>query len=177
MRNLQNLEPIDYAYAALRTGALIVGVAYGYFGCVGATARTDVLLAFGAFAAYGMVAYVAGFRALSSGHNHGFYAGLGAADLVFVIYLMHLTGGEASPFYRALYLWVAMPAFRFGSRTGTLASALAFAVFVWFFTTGTWAAWDVLVKGGGLLLHGPVIGYLVERDRALQAKLHERTAP
>jgi hypothetical protein len=177
MTNAQKLGPIDYAYAALRTGALLVGVAYAYLEPGGVAVRTEVLLAFGAFAAYGMIAYVLGFKTLTSEHNHGFYAALGAADLIFVIYLMHLTGGLQSPFYRALYLWVAMPAFRFGLRTGTLASAVAFAVFIWFFTTGTPSLWDVIVKAGGVLLHGPLIGYLVERGRAPTTKAHERTTP
>ena len=168
MGTLRKLEPIDYAYAALRTAALVVGVSYAYLAVadaqapVQAAARTDVLLAFGAFAAYGMVVYVLGFGLLTSGRNHGFYAALGALDLGFVIYLMHLTGGDHSPFYRALYLWVAMPAFRFGLRTGTLASAVAFCVFCLFFLTGPVDAWDALVKCGGLLLHGPVIGYLAD---------------
>ncbi len=177
MPDLQKLEPIDYVYAALRTAALAFGVAYAYLdqgGGVGV--RTDMLVAFGVFAAYGMLAYVAGFSALTSGHNHGFYAALGAADLLFVVYLMHLTGGVQSPFYRALYLWVAMPAFRFGLRTGSLASAVAFAVFSWFFFTGTLPVWEVGVKAGGLLLHGPLIGYLVDRERSSQTRSNERTA-
>ena len=159
------LGPIDHVYAALRAGALLVGVAYIFLAKPGGGARDDVPIAFAAFATYGAVLYAAGLSWLRDPARKGrFYAVLGGFDLLFVIVLMHLTGGETSPFYRALYLWVAMPAFYFGLRAGTIASAVAFLVFVGIFDTNTHNAWDFLVRAGGLLLHGPVIGYLVARD-------------
>ncbi len=173
----QGVEAIDHVYTALRTGALLVGVAYAYLGTGQGAPRDSVLTGFGVFAAYGMLAYVLGFRMLASGRQHLFYGLLGAADLAFVLYLMHLTGGVHSPFYRALYLWVAMPAFRYGLRTGTLASAVAFVAFVWFFASSEHDPWTLLVTSGGMLLHGPMIGYLIDRDRALVRRLRQAEAP
>jgi hypothetical protein len=166
--------PIDHVYAGLRGIALLAGVAYAYLASATAAVRDDVLIAFAVFAAYGTVIYTAGWGWLrSEPRRHRFYALLGAADLAFVVVLMLLTGGDQSPFYRALYLWVAMPAFFAGLRVGTLASVVAFLVFVWFFDPDVLNAWDFLVRAGGLLLHGPVIGYLVDRDRQLLRSLRE----
>ncbi len=168
----EGLGPIDQVYAGLRAAALLVGVGYPYLARVGSGTRDEVLIAFGVFAAYGAVLYSAGFGWLRSSRlRPRFYAVLGAADLVFVIVLMNLTGGQASPFYRALYLWVAMPAFYFGFRTGTVASAVAFIAYIALFDISTHNPWDVLVRAGGLLLHGPLIGYLIDRDRGHRARV------
>ena len=166
--------PLDQVYAALRGGALLVGVAYIFLVKPEAETGNDVPIAFAVFAAYGAILYAAGLSWVKDPQGKGrFYTLLGACDLAFVVVLIHLTGGEASPFYRALYLWVAMPAFYFGFRTGTLASAAAFIVFMAIYDGDTHNAWDFLVKAGGLLLHGPVIGFLIERDRGLQRRIAE----
>ncbi|MDH5675700.1 MAG: hypothetical protein OEZ06_26485 [Myxococcales bacterium] len=167
-----HFDPIDQVYAGLRGAALVLGLAYVYLAKVGSGARDDALVAFGVFAAYGTVFYAVGLGALRTERGKArFYASLGAADLAFIVVLMYLTGAEASPFYRALYLWVAMPAFYFGLRAGTLASAVAFCVYVAFFDDNTQNPWEFLVRAGGLLLHGPVVGYLVARDRELRQRL------
>ena len=175
--NAGRLGPIDQVYAALRAGALLVGVAYIFLAKPGGGTGDDVPIAFAVFATYGAVLYTAGRGWRRDPKRKGrFYVVLGGCDLVFVVVLMHLTGGEASPFYRALYLWVAMPAFYFGLRAGTIASAVAFVVFVSVFDSNTHNAWDFLVRAGGLLLHGPVIGYLVARDRDRDRRLAELEA-
>jgi len=172
-----NVNPMDQVYAAARIFALLSGVGYAYLARVGAGVSDSVLLAFGIFALYGALFYTLGLRLLRDAlHKHRFYAALGALDLAFVIALMNLTGGAASPFYRALYLWVAMPAFYFGFRTGTVASAVAFVAFAAFFDLSDHNPWEALVRGGGLLLHGPGIGYLVERDRGHRDRLRELQA-
>ncbi|MFI5308097.1 MAG: hypothetical protein ACHQ53_12130 [Polyangiales bacterium] len=164
--------PIDRAYATLRLGALLVGAGYPYLARAGSGMRDSVLIAFAVFAVYGAVFYTAGLGWLrDASHKRRFYAALGAADLAFVIVLMNMTGGQASPFYRALYLWVAMPAFYFGFRTGTVASAVAFLAFTALFDVSDHNPWEVLVRAGGLLLHGPGIGYLVDRDREHRAQV------
>jgi hypothetical protein len=169
--------PVDQVYAALRGGALLIGVAYAYLAKAGAPVRDDVLVAFAVFAAYGALLYTAGLPWLRDPRRkYRFYAALGACDLIFLIALMYLTGGAHSPFYRGLYLWVAMPAFYFGLRTGTVASAVAFVVFVALFDANDRNAWDFLIRAGGLLLHGPVIGWLVERNREREARLEELEA-
>lgn len=166
----KGLAAIDFLYGALRGAALFAGLVYAYL-APGVQGKEPVL-AFAVFAGYGAAFYALGYRALVTGHKPQFYAVLGAADLVFTIVLMHMTGGEQSPFYRALYLWVAMPAFYFGMRTGTLASGVAFAVYLWFFSAQKPVPiFNLLVTAFGLLLHGPVIGFLVDRDRALQREL------
>jgi len=170
-------EPIDRAYAALRLGALFVGTLYPYLARAGSGVRDSVLIAFAVFAVYGALFYTAGLPWLRHPTlRRRFYAALGAADLAFVIVLMNMTGGQASPFYRALYLWVAMPAFYFGFRTGTIASAVAFLAFIALFDVSDRNPWEVLVRAGGLLLHGPGIGYLVDRDREHRARLRELQA-
>lgn len=155
---------MDRTYFLMRAAALVVGALYAYI-TPAQQVSDDVLIAFAAFAAYGTVFYVAGYRAMAGEYNRIFYAALGAADLIFVVWLMHLTGAQDSPFFRALYLWVAMPAFYFGLRTGSLASAVAFCTYAWFFPPADDNLWTFFVKSGGILLHGPLIGYLVERDR------------
>jgi len=171
----ESLERIDWVYAALRGTALVVGVTYAYL--MRGDRHDDVLLAFGVFAIYGSVAYTILSRELfDPSRRPRFYATLGGADLVFVLILMHLTGGEASPFYRALYLWVAMPAFYFGMRMGTIASAVAFVALVVLFDVSNQSPWEFLVKAGALLLHGPLIGFLVDRDRENARRVRELEA-
>jgi len=171
----ESLQPIDWVYAALRGSALVIGVTYAYL--ARGERHDDVLLAFGVFAIYGSLVYSLLFRELLDPSRRArFYAALGGADLVFVLLLMQLTGGEASPFYRALYLWVAMPAFYFGMRTGTLASAVAFVALVVLFDVSTQSPWEFLVKAGALLLHGPLIGFLVDRDRENVRRVRELEA-
>jgi len=155
---------MDRIYFLMRAAALVVGVLYAYITPTGQVAD-DVLIAFGVFLAYGTFFYVAFYRVVGGEYNRTFYAALGAADLIFVVWLMHLTGAQDSPFFRALYLWAAMPAFYFGLRMGTIASAVAFCTYAWFFPPGDADLWAFGVKSGGLLLHGPLIGYLVDRDR------------
>jgi hypothetical protein len=170
-------SPIDRVYAGLRLAALLVGLAYPYLAHVSVGVRHDVVAAFGVFALYGLVLYAIGFRWLRSAERKArFYAMVAVADLVFVLVLMNLTGGAASPFYRALYLWVAMPALYFGLRTGTVTSAIALVVFGWLFDFNKTDLWDVLVRAGGLMLHGPMIGYLIDRDRAQQRRVQELQA-
>ncbi|MFN7135320.1 MAG: sensor histidine kinase, partial [Myxococcales bacterium] len=96
-----------------------------------------------------------------------FYLVAAGMDLVFVACLMHLTGGAESPFFRALYVWVAMLAFFFGRRGGNFSSGIALTVFLMFQVMSGVPSdlWLFLVHGGGILIHGPIIGALTDRER------------
>jgi len=162
-----HFDATDRVYLGLRVAALAAGLAYVLSTAGPDGARTDLLVAFGAFAAYSLTIYVGGWTLFKSHLKGRFYWTTGAIDFLFIVLLIHMTGGGAGPMVRALYLWVAIAAFYSGQRGGSLASGAAFVAFVWFFALDE-AAQDpfgLSMKAGGLLLHGPVIGFLVDRDR------------
>ncbi len=169
----------DRVYAGVRAAALVAGLSEVGFGGHPAAGRTAVLWSMLAFAAYTAALYGLVWPALSPHRKPVFYATAAAGDLVFLAVLLALTGGAASPFDRALYLWVAMLAFYFGRRGGLVASSAAFLVYVFFHldrlpgTTGPPGHdnWLLAVQAGGLLMHGPLVGYLADRERARAEEL------
>jgi hypothetical protein len=166
-------DRVDRVYLALRVLALGVGLAYTMLPACSPDQGLDLLISFGVFIAYSVTIYAGGWTLFSTHQKGRFYWTLGALDFVFLVVLVHVTGGGTSPFYRAFYLWIAMAAFYSGQRGGSLASAVAFVAYVWFFWLDEAGedAWSLVTKVLGLLFHGPLIGYLVDRDRKLIAKL------
>jgi signal transduction histidine kinase len=166
-------EARDRAYAGLRVAALGAGLAYAAL--LPAGERGAVAQAMGGFAAYSALLYGALFRILARRSRKAFYFTAAAVDLGFAAALIAMTGGAASPFLRALYLWVAMLAFPFGLKAGAAASLLALGVFV-AAHVGERAAGDwfsAALQAGGVLMHGPVIGYLADRERRRSGALCE----
>lgn len=154
---------------------LLAGLAYACLSVGPGPARIAILVAFAAFAAYSGLLYLAGWKLLSSELKGRFYVVTAILDLGFVAVLLHLTGGGQSPFYRALFLWVAMLAFYFGRKAGMLASVAALTVFIAFHVPGRFSGdpWVLAAQAGGVLLHGPLIGYLVDRERRRTDALRE----
>ncbi len=162
-------EQLDRIYAGLRGLSLLAGLGFASSSLAPGPERTFVLASLAVFTAYSAAAYAVAFRML--GQERGrtpFYATLAVLDLALVAALMHGTGGATSPMYRALYVWVAMIAFFFGYRGGALASLAALSVFVGFHARDRVLGdvWVFLVQAGGVLMHGPLIGKLVDRQRA-----------
>ena len=165
----------DRIYALLRVASLFAGLGYSFLSLPQGAVRTAMLLAFAVFVGYSAFLYLVGWRLFYSRAKGAFYVTAGACDLAFVAVLMHLTGDASSPFYRALYLWVATLAFYFGLRGGRIASLLALLVFVGFhLAEGAMGdPWLMAVQAGGMLMHGPLIGYLVDRERKRTEVLRE----
>ncbi len=163
----QKFDIRDGVYAGLRAVALAAGATFALFPSQAPALRPVVLSAFSVFIGYSVLLYVAGWRLLARPNKQVFYLVAAGLDLVFVAVLMHLTGGADSPFYRALYVWVAMLAFFFGRRGGNFSSGIALTVFLLFqMMKGMPAdAGLFLVHGGGILIHGPIIGALTDRER------------
>ena len=172
-----HFDHVDTAYLLLRAAAILVGAAYTWMSPTAEAVRTELTIAFGVFGAYTAVVYAGGYPLFGTRVKARFYTTTAALDFAFVIVLMLLTGGGDSPLYRALYVWVAMLAFYFGQRGGNWASAIAFFAFAWFFWTDQDGdAWNIAVKGAGLLMHGPLIGWLVDRERRRAAELETALA-
>lgn len=157
----------DRIYAALRIVALASGLAFAFLSVGPGPARSAVLLAYGVFLLYTALAYGIGWPLLCLSDKTNFYLPVAALDLVFCIALITLTGGAASPFYWALYVWVAMFAFYFGRSGGLRASVLALTVFCGIHLVDGFRGdpWVLLMQGGGMLMHGPLIGVLTDRER------------
>jgi len=165
----------DRIYAILRIVALACGLAFAFLSVGPGPLRSAVLLAHGAFLLYTVLAYAIGWPLVRLSDKTIFYLSVAALDLVFCIALIALTGGAASPFYRALYVWVAMFAFYFGRIGGMRASVLALTVFFGFHLVDDFRGdpWVLLVQGGGMLMHGPLIGLLTDRERRRAQDLRE----
>jgi signal transduction histidine kinase len=165
----------DRIYVILRMIALMCGVAYAFLSVSTGPLRSSVLFAHGSFLVYSTLAYAVGWPLARLSDKTIFYLAMAGLDLIFCIALIALTGGAASPFYRALYVWVAMFAFYFG-RTGGLRSAvLALTVYSGFHLVDDFRGdpWVLLVQGGGMLMHGPLIGMLTDRERRRAHELRE----
>jgi signal transduction histidine kinase len=157
----------DPAMAALRVVILLAGIAY----CAvepDPAHKAILMQAFMAFALYGVVLYALGYRALARGKSRQFYLLAAALDFSFAVLVIYTTGGAASPFFRALYLWVAILAFLFGLKVGVLGSMVAFAALLGFDLAAGLPSdpLPVLLQAGGLLMHGPLVGYLADRERS-----------
>jgi signal transduction histidine kinase len=163
----QAFDARDRLYLGLRGVALLVGLAYGFESLGPGSVRLATLGALGTFAVYSALLYVVGWRLLGTRAKGTFYVAAAAVDLVFIAVLMRITGGATSPFYRALYLWIAISAFYFGRRAGLLASTLALLVYGGFEVAagGPGSPWVVGVIVGGLIMHGPLVGWLADRER------------
>lgn len=173
-----HFDTIDGVYATLRAVAVLLGAAYTWMSPSAAPVRHELTVAFGVFAAYTAVVYFGGWTLFQTRMKPRFYVTTAALDFLFLVVVLLMTDGGTSPMYRALYVWVAMLAFYFGQPGGNWASAVAFVVFVWLF----WAdgdppdVWNLGTKAGGLLLHGPLIGWLVDRERRRASELREALA-
>jgi len=170
-----HFDTIDAVYALLRVAALLAGLAYTFLTPMADAPRADVTIVLGAFGVYTIVAYVGGWTLFSTRYKGRFYGTAAALDFGFVVLVMMMTGGGASPMYRAMYVWVAILAFYFGQKGGNVAAAVAFVAYAWFFTMDEvpWDAWTLAVKAGGLLMHGTLIGWLVDRERRRNRELVE----
>ncbi|MGC4116509.1 MAG: ATP-binding protein [Myxococcales bacterium] len=158
--------PRDPAMAILRVAIVVLGVIWAYLQ-PGDNQRV-LLQAFGGYAVYSALLYALAYRPLIKGSWQKFYLVAGALDLAFAILLIQQTGGIGSPFVRALNLWVALLAFLFGLTIGSIGSVVALAV-LFAFDLQAGVPGDplaVIIRAGGLLLHGPLVGYLSDRERA-----------
>lgn len=164
----------DRVNAGLRAMALGAGLLYGWLQPRGAP-REAVLAAMAVFAAYSALLYGLLRRPLVRRSREAFYFTVAALDLALTAALIGVTGGGASPFLRALYLWVALLAFSFGLRVGAAASALALGVFVVVQVRepGVHDWFSLVAQAGGVLMHGPLIGYFADRERRNSGALRE----
>lgn len=168
-------EPRDVAMAGLRAAILAGGLAYAWLQ-PDADRRSLLLEAFGIYVVYGVGLYTFGAGALRRGKAKAFYLVAGMFDLAFAALVIEITGGSASPLFRALYLWVALLAFLFGLRVGLAGSLLAFAVLLGFDFRGGGMPDEilpVLLQAGGILMHGPLVGHLADRERGRVAALRQ----
>ncbi|HEY3448356.1 MAG TPA: ATP-binding protein [Myxococcales bacterium] len=158
--------PRDPAMAVLRVAIVVFGVVWAF---LQPSAQRMVLLhAFGGYAVYSALLYALAYRPLIKGSGRKFYLVAGVLDLAFAVLLIQQTGGIGSPFVRALNLWVALLAFLFGLTIGSVGSVVALAV-LFAFDLQAGLPGDplaVIIRSGGLLLHGPLVGYLSDRERA-----------
>jgi signal transduction histidine kinase len=169
-------DRIDRVNGGLRVLAALATLSYPLLDTPkGAEVGDQVLYAVLVFAGYSVLLYAAFWRLfVQEAVKSRFYIIAALTDLVFTVYVIWLTGGASSPFFRALYLWVAMLAFFFGMRGGVIASSVALVVLTMFLVRADvpLKAWESLVKLGGLVMHGPLIGGLVDakrrRGRALE---------
>jgi signal transduction histidine kinase len=166
--------PRDPAMAALRMVILLAGIAYTAVESDPAH-KAILIQAFMGFTAYGIALYALGYRMLAKGAGGPFYLTAAVLDLSFAVLVIWATGGASSPFFRALYLWVAILAFLFGLRVGVLGSIVAFAVLLLFDLKAGFPAepLPVLLQAGGLLMHGPLVGFLAERERSRAEMLRQ----
>ncbi len=168
------LDARDRVYALLRVLALAAGLLYSWLQPRGAP-REPALMAMAVFALYSALLYGLLLRPLLRRSREAFYFTVAALDLAFTAALIAVTGGGASPFLRALYLWVALLAFSFGLRVGVAASALALGVFLFVqvLHPGPRDWFALAAEAGGVLMHGPLIGFLADRERRNSGALRE----
>jgi hypothetical protein len=157
----------DRIYAVLRLVALAASVSYALLSLPAGEMRVHVLSASGGFVVYSALAYLLGWPLVRLSDKTRFYVSVAGLDLAFCVLLLVVTGGATSPFYRALYVWIAMFAFFFGRLAELRASLVALAVFVGLYVYDGVLPdpWVFMVQAGGMVMHGPLIGALADRER------------
>jgi signal transduction histidine kinase len=165
--NPRGFDDRDRIFAALRVVAFAAVLTFALWSLPEGEMRIHVTLASVAFALYTGGLYGLGWPLSRLFEKSQFYLTVAIIDLAFCIGLMSMTGGAASPFYRALYVWIAMLAFHFGRKTGLRASLIALVVFLLFHLASAFQGdlWVFCVQAGGMLMHGPLIGALTDRER------------
>ena len=173
----EGLERVDAVNGSIRVLACGVTLAYPWFGEAASSPlmTSGVLNAVFVFMAYSILLYLLCWRPLVRRDKRLFYFVAAVLDFIFAMYLIYITGGAESPFFRALYLWVAMLAFFFGVRGGGVASIVAVLALVFFDEElgGGLGLWEYLAKVGGILMHGPLIGSLVDANMRRAAAIEE----
>ena len=173
----ERMDRMDRVNAGLRLLAALATLSYPLLDATDNLQYGEqVLVAVLVFIGYSAVLYAVVWRSLvARSKKSNFYVIAAITDLVFAAYIIWLTGGAESPFFRALYLWVAMLAFLFGMRGGGIASVIAMVILATFLVQSEQPlkAWESLVKLGGLFMHGPLIGGLVDINRR-RARAFER---
>ena len=115
------LEPLDQWFLGLRAATFAAGVAWWALAHAWANAPSLPLLA--AFLGFSVLLYAA--NALRPGHIDRLYRVALVFDLVFVFFLVRITGGFASDLHLAFILLVALHAFYFGLPTGLVTAGAA----------------------------------------------------
>ncbi len=154
----------DLIYLLVRTIAIAGGAAWALLTLEPGGTRHAVLEAFGVFAPYCVILYLAGARILRTEEKGTFYFVAFLSDIVFVTALVYVSGGISSPFMPALYLWSALAASYFGLRGGLLTAMVNLGLIASLALFGPLPVtlWSVVFVVAAVVLHGPVVGVLFD---------------
>jgi len=160
------LDIRDRVLLGLRAASLLTAASFVAVSDAAAQEREAAAVALVVFAGYSLALYLSLWRVFGPGHRGRFYRAASVLDLGFVVALMLMTGGATSPFYRALYLWSAILALNEGLAGGIVGALVSVVVLLSIHAGHGFAAdaWVLAVQTGGLLLHGPLIGVIVDRE-------------
>ncbi len=175
-------DPQDAVFAAVRAAALVGASTWAFLALPAGSMRDAALAAFGVFVPYCLMMYLAGAGILRTRTKGTFYAVAAFSDLAFLAVLLQVSGGNASPFARALPLWSALYAAVFRLRGGLVTGASMLALFAVFGIARHvhFDAWHVLAQLATAAVYGPIVGYLFDcasrRSGALRIAHDEMTA-
>ena len=111
-----SLDSTDLVFGILRILALLSGFGWLYFAPITAQEKSRLILLLGSFTGYSLLLYA--FVLRRPAHVRKLYLVALVLDLVFLFFLIDLTGGLRSHFYLAFYLLAALHAFYYGLWVG-----------------------------------------------------------
>ena len=115
------LEPLDRWFLGLRAATFAAGIVW--WTLAGESANAPGLPILGAFLGFTVMLYAA--NAIRPGHIDRLYRVALVFDLLFVFFLVRITGGFASDLHLAFILLLALHAFYFGLPTGLVTAGAA----------------------------------------------------
>ncbi len=115
------LEPLDRWFLGLRAATFAAGIVW--WTLAGESASAPRLPILGAFLGFTVMLYAA--NAIRPGHIDRLYRVALVFDLLFVFFLVRITGGFASDLHLAFILLLALHAFYFGLPTGLVTAGAA----------------------------------------------------
>jgi signal transduction histidine kinase len=163
------LQPLDEWFLGLRAAVFLAGVVWWALARDGVDAPPLSLL--GAFLGFSVLLYAA--NAIRPGHIDRCYRVALVFDLVFVFFLVRITGGFASDLHLAFILLVALHAFYFGLPTGLVTAGVAAGLYA---LAGAWPPPmpGFALRVAFLALVGLCMGVVGEQARRRQSALERQ---
>jgi signal transduction histidine kinase len=165
LSRVKKLSSVDQLFAILRVVTIIGGVSWVLLTPLPQSAQTALMLTFGFFCVYSIILYLLIF--LTSLQIKTVYYIALLLDLVFLYWLVRLTGGIQSDFELAFLLLIALHAFYFGLSVGIAVAATSSFVYL---LTGDFhihsSEWTTIALRLGFFFLGSVtLGLLSRKER------------
>jgi signal transduction histidine kinase len=165
LSRVKKLSSVDQLFAILRVVTIVGGVSWVLLTPLPQSAQTALMRTFGFFCVYSIILYLLIF--LTSFQIKTVYYIALLLDLVFLYWLVRLTGGIQSEFELAFLLLIALHAFYFGLSVGIAVAATSSFVYLlsgdFYIHSSEWTT--IALRLGFFFLCSVTLGLLSRKER------------